>query len=804
MTAYAKKHEPQDAIVKSSGKSARKKTTPARKDPKHRLRQRETTNVTYHRIQQALRESEEKYRTLTDNVHVGIFRSTPGRIGKFLEVNYALVKILGYRSKRELLAKAVSRVYQNPGDRLQFSKAISQKGIHQGEMILHRKDGTPIVVSTTAIAVRDDRGKVLFFDGIVEDITKRKTAEEELLLQKTYLEILFNSAPEAIVLHDNNDRVVNVNREFTRMFGYTREEAVGRPINKLVASVHFKNEASSISQAVLSGRTVEIDTKRMRKDGTLFDVSILGAPIIHDGKQKGDYAIYRDITERKKAEEELYIQTSYLERLFNSAPEAIVWHDNDDRVINVNDEFTRMFGYTREEAVGKLINELVAPADYLEQAQVLSRSVGHGERVELDSKRKRKDGTLIDVSVLGAPIFHDGQQMGVFAVYRDITGRKKAEQDHHIQKTYFERLFNSAPEAIVLHDNHDVVVDVNEEFTRMFGYSRKEAIGKQINELVASPEFRDEASTLSSKVIHGQRVELDSRRRRKDGTLLDVSILGAPIVHEGAQLAIYAIYRDITERKRAAEARIRLQEESRLARNIQTNFLPKSNPQIEGYDIAGKNVSALNVGGDYYDFIRLDEYRIAIGLGDVSGKGLAASLVMANLQATIRGLALFDLDPKECLERANRLLFRSTDARTFISLFYGILDTRSHTLCYASAGQDMPLLFSVDKEPFLLKTRGIALGIKEEASYQKEEVLILPGDRLLVYTDGVSEAMDELMEEFGKERLRDLVQRAEGSSAAVIEKILGAVNSYMYDPLQGDDMTIVFLQRAKSPAVPRR
>jgi len=778
---------------------------PTSMDLKRRIRALEKADAVRKRIEKALRGSEEKYRTLTENIPVGIFRSTPGPRGKFLEVNRALVQMLGYRSKKELFASDVAHVYQNPKDRLGFSRKISAKGLHQEEVVFRKKNGTPIIVSMTAIAVRNEKGTALFFDGIVEDITKRKRAEEELLLQKTYLEILFNSAPEAIVLHDNDDRVVNVNTEFTRMFGYSREEAIGRPINTLVAPAQLKNEASRISRIVLSGKRVEVDTKRKRKDGTLLNVSILGSPIIHGGKQMGDYAIYRDITERKKAEEDLFIQTAYLERLFNSAPEAIVWHDNDDRVINVNDEFTRMFGYSREEAIGKPINDLVAPPELKGAAEILSHLVGHGQRVEADSKRRRKDGVLIDVSILGAPIFHEGNQMGVFAVYRDISERKKGEEDLRIQKTYFERLFNSAPEAIILHDNNDVVVDVNEEFTRMFGYSRAEAIGRFINDLVASREYSDEASHLSSKVIHGERVELDSRRKRKDGTLIDVSILGAPIIHGGRQMAIYSIYRDITERKKAEEARVRLKEESRMARNIQMNLLPKSNPQLPGYDIAGKNIPALNVGGDYYDFIRLDEYRLAIGLGDVSGKGLAASLVMANLQATIRGLALFDADPKDCLERANKLLFRSTDSRTFVSLFYGILDIRTNTLCYASAGQDMPILFSKGKKQVVLRTRGIALGMKEDVSYEKEEISINPGDRLLIYTDGVSEAMNERMEEFGEEKLQGVVQRNDGDAAPVlIGKIIAEVSAHVHRASQSDDMTIVFLQRPRSHAAKSR
>lgn len=749
------------------------------------------------RVKAALRESEEKYRSLTENIPVGVFRSTPGPKGRFLEVNPALVRMLGYRSRKELEALYVARIYQNPKDRLRLSKNISAKdSAHREEVTLRKKNGRPILVAMTALAVRDEKGRAMYFDGIVEDITERKKAEEQVLIQKTFLEILFNSAPEAIVLHDNNDCVVNVNTEFTRLFGYSREESIGKPLNDLVASPELMPEAEMVSRKVMSGHRVEIDTRRKCKDGSLVEVSILGAPIIHNGKQMGDYAIYRDISQRKKSEEDLRLQTAYLMRLFNSAPEAIVWHDNDDRVINVNDEFTRMFGYAREEAIGKPINDLVATPELIEHANELSYKVLHGHRVESEARRKRKDGTLFDVSILGAPIFHGGEQMGVFAVYRDISERKKAQEELEIQETFFEKLFNAAPEAIVLHDNNDVIVDVNKEFTRMFGYSRHESVGKHINDLVATQNFRNEADGLSHRVIHGERVELESKRKRKDSTLIDVSILGAPIVHEGKQLGIFAIYRDITERKKAEEVRIRLKEEARMARNIQTNLLPKGNPSIPGYDIAGRNVPALNVGGDYFDFIFVDDYRLAIGLGDVSGKGLAASLVMANLQATIRSLALFDDDPKDCLEKANKLLFRSTDARTFVSLFYGILDTRRNTLRYANAGQDTPILFSPQGKTRLLRTRGIALGMKEDVTYQEEEIFLNPEDRLLIYSDGISEAMNDALEEFGERRLQKVVQyNIKDTAGSLVEKIFAAVDAHVNSASQSDDMTVVLLRR---------
>ncbi len=764
---------------------------------KKRISELEKTDAVHKRVQQALQESEEKYRTLTENINVGIFRSTPGSRGKFLEVNPALVRMLGYKRKQELFVKDVAEIYQNPKDRLAFSKKMTRNGfVRNEEFRLKKKDGTPIIVSETAQAVKDERGKVVYFDGIVEDITERKRAVEEILLQKTYFERLFNSAPEAIVLHDNNDIILDVNDEFTRLFGYAREEAIGRPINRLVAPKEFGQEAIGLSDKVIHGVRVEIDSRRKRKDGTLVDVSILGAPIVHDGKQMGVYAIYRDITERKRAEEELLLQKTYLECLFNSAPEAIALHDSNGLIVNVNEEFMKLFGYTRGEAIGKPVDALVASKGYMEEASRVSDRVLHGERLEFDSKRKRKDGTLLDVSVLGAPIIHNGKQIGDYAIYRDIRERKRAEEEILVQKAYHERLFNSAPEAIVLHDNDDVVVNVNDEFTRLFGYSREEAIGRPINELVASREFQDEAATLSSQVIRGKRVEVDSRRRRKDGTLVDVSILGAPIFHGDTQMGVYAIYRDITERKKAGEARLRASEEARMARHIQMNLLPKSNPDVAGYEIAGKNIPALNVGGDYFDFIWLDEHRLAIAIGDVSGNGLAASLVMANLQATIRSQALIGVDPKECLERANKLLFRSTDARTFVSLFYGTLDVQNHTLCYASAGQDMPILFSAGARPVTLQTRGIVLGVKEDASYEKGEISLSPDDRLLIYTDGICEAMNERMEEFGEERLSEIVQRNDQAPVAeLVETILAAVNDHVGNAAGSDDMTLILLRR---------
>ena len=183
-------------------------------------------------------------------------------------------------------------------------------------------------------------------------------------------------------------------------------------------------------------------------------------------------------------------------------------------------------------------------------------------------------------------------------------------------------------------------------------------------------------------------------------------------------------------------------------------------------------------------------------MGDVSGKGLAASLVMANLQATIRGQAYYNVAVNECLERSNNLLYRSTDSKTFVSLFYGILDTKTHTLTYANGGQNMPLLFANGKRTITLKTRGIALGMKENVSYKFEQRSLAPGETIIIYSDGISEAMNKRMTEFGEKKIKKSVRcNLKSPASNIIENLFSTVNMHFGGSIQNDDMTMIVLRR---------
>lgn len=239
-----------------------------------------------------------------------------------------------------------------------------------------------------------------------------------------------------------------------------------------------------------------------------------------------------------------------------------------------------------------------------------------------------------------------------------------------------------------------------------------------------------------------------------------------------------------------------MQEDIRLAARIQLDLLPKTSPQIPGYDIAGESAAAQVVGGDYFDFIPFKDHHLAFCVGDVSGKGLPASLLMANLQATLRGQTLLSPSAKECIERSNKLLYHSTSAEKFVTMFYGILDTNGHQLDFSNAGHNPPILLSDQGEVKLLTTGGTVLGIMEGLPYESEIIPVRRGDILVVYSDGITEALNGHDEQFGEDALVDAIRKQRSSSAReIVQGIIAAVKAHAGTTPQTDDMTLVVMKR---------
>jgi sigma-B regulation protein RsbU (phosphoserine phosphatase) len=240
---------------------------------------------------------------------------------------------------------------------------------------------------------------------------------------------------------------------------------------------------------------------------------------------------------------------------------------------------------------------------------------------------------------------------------------------------------------------------------------------------------------------------------------------------------------------------LKMEEEFRMAKEIQLNILPKEIPSINGYDIHAINISAREVGGDYYDFIKLPGEKIVFCLGDITGKGLPAAMLMANLQATLRGQSFTQNSVKDSIKNANILLFNSTASNRFATVFYGVLDYSSNTVTYCNAGHDAPIDIKGDKIN-RLEEGGLLLGCFDMAEYEQETKSIEVGEGIIIYSDGVTEAMNEINEEFGEEKFISIIKSNSNLLAKeLIDLILKEIKAHSGSVPQSDDITLMIIKR---------
>ena len=235
-----------------------------------------------------------------------------------------------------------------------------------------------------------------------------------------------------------------------------------------------------------------------------------------------------------------------------------------------------------------------------------------------------------------------------------------------------------------------------------------------------------------------------------------------------------------------------------LASEIQKKMLPAQAPQIDRFAVAGTNVTAREVGGDYFDYIRMDDHRWALCLGDISGKGLPASLLMSNLQAILRGQVLHLLRPGEILKMANRQLFQSTGSEKFATLFIAVLDTEANTLHYSSAGHEYPFIFKNNGNYERLSTGGLPLGIMNEQEYEEEIIDISVGDTLFIFSDGVTDSINPEEEMMGEHQLIELLigELVKNSQPEdLIKSIVDACLTHSGKEKLFDDITAMALKR---------
>lgn len=242
----------------------------------------------------------------------------------------------------------------------------------------------------------------------------------------------------------------------------------------------------------------------------------------------------------------------------------------------------------------------------------------------------------------------------------------------------------------------------------------------------------------------------------------------------------------------------KLEEQLNIARVIQGSFLPRVDPDIENYDIAGWNTPSERVGGDYYDFIDIVGGQTGIVIGDVSGKGIPAALIMASFRASLIAEIRNNYSIRTICRKVNNLIVESVVPGNFVSAVYGVLDSKNHILTFANCGHNLPFALTTDDEVEFLRQGGPLLGVVRDAEYEERPIFLHPGEVVVFYTDGVTEVFDKDGTEYGLDRLIELVKKHREKSSAEIQSVIHrTVTEFAAPDHTFDDLTMIVLKRLK-------
>ncbi len=382
--------------------------------------------------EETLKESEEKYRGLTENINLGIYRNTVGPKGKFIEANPAIIRMFGYRSKKEFLTKNVSDLYQKSENRLRFNSKMLKEGFVRGEELpLKKKDGTPFFGSVSTVAVKDAQGHVLYFDGIIEDITERKRAEDALHESMERFQLANRATFNAIWDWNLQTDALWWNENFQTIFGYRAEE-IDPGIESWTNRIHpddCDRVKTSIHAAIASGQERWFDQFRfLRKDGMYAEVEDRSY-IARDasGQPARMIGAMRDITERIRSEKALQASESRYRQLVENANEAIIVVQ-DGLLKFVNRTAIEMTGYSEAELISRPFLEFIHPDD---RKMVMDhhrrRLAGETAQPRYDSRLLIRDGGVRWFEIGAVPLDWEGRP-AYLGFLTDVTDRRKAEE----------------------------------------------------------------------------------------------------------------------------------------------------------------------------------------------------------------------------------------------------------------------------------------------------------------------------------------------------------------------------------------
>lgn len=413
-----------------------------------------------------------------------------------------------------------------------------------------------VFATYAATALRNART----YNDLQQEIEQRRHVQQELESEKVHLEQLFENALEGIAVTDVDGKVQRINDEFSRIFGYSRNEVVGKFIDRLIAPQDQIDAARALTRRACKGERIALEAVRRRKDGSLLDVSVLAAPIIVNKKLVAVYGIYRDITARKKADRQLRESEERYRTLVNTTPEAVTVTDLQGNITYVSQQTLKLHGYQEpEELLGRSAFEMIDPKDHERAMKNLKKTLEQGVTRNLEYNLLKKNGTSFS-GELNASLVRDdrGEPLAFVATTRDVTERKLAEKALMEKEEKYRNLFQKSNDAIFIHDLAGNIIDVNNSVLKLFGYEKQEILCMTIDKLHPVGELRRSAKAFKDISAHGF-VNFEISFKKKNGEIFPAEVSSNLFEISGVKM-IQGVVRDISERK-AAETNLRESEE---------------------------------------------------------------------------------------------------------------------------------------------------------------------------------------------------------------------------------------------------
>jgi PAS domain S-box-containing protein len=507
--------------------------------------------------EEAFRGSEEKYRMLLDGVRdYAIFMLDP--VGQVVSWNAGAERIKGYTAD-EIIGHNFSCFY--PAEDIQRGRPeevlrmTAASGRHEEEGLRVRKNGSRFLANVTLTVLRDPAGNLLGFSEISRDLSERKESEAKY-------RGLLEAAPDAMVITDANGRIVLVNAQTERQFGYRRDELVGQLVELLVPQrfreIHPHHRQDYATHPSTRSTREGMELSAVRKDGSEFPVEIMLSPLESPEGILVTAAI-RDISVRKTAEKHLAQMEGRYRGLLEAAPDAMVVVNQVGEIVLLNAQAEKQFGYRRDELLGQKVKNII-PEGFAERliadgtrtaAEALAQHIGTG--IELSGRRK--DGSGFPIEIMLSPL-ESPEGILVTAAIRDISVRKTAEKHLAQMEGRYRGLLEAAPDAMVVVNQVGEIVLLNAQAEKQFGYRRDELLGQKVKNIIpegfAERLIADGTRTAAEALAQHIGTGIELLGQRKDGSDFPIEIMLSPLESPEGILVTAAI-RDISARKKSED-----------------------------------------------------------------------------------------------------------------------------------------------------------------------------------------------------------------------------------------------------------